>query len=241
MVTIDIRKNVELIRNSIEEGAAKSGRQAHEIKLIAITKNHAVEEMVTAIRDAGIMYIGENRVQEAQTKICSWPEEVQAQWHLVGHLQRNKARKALEIFHTIQSLESESLAEIGKTAKLGVISQTTQDSKVFAAIVSELALRTQEMRVYNTICNATRERQDATRKLAQFVDGIIVVGGRNSANTGKLYDIARFSGIDVVWIEHAEELDRRWLSGKARVGITAGASTPDWLISQLKNTLSSRR
>jgi 4-hydroxy-3-methylbut-2-enyl diphosphate reductase len=97
------------------------------------------------------------------------------------------------------------------------------------------------MRVYNTICNATRERQDATRKLAQFVDGIIVVGGRNSANTGKLYDIARFSGIDVVWIEHAEELDRRWLSGKARVGITAGASTPDWLISQLKNTLSSRR
>ncbi len=111
MVTIAIRKNVELIRNSIEEGAAKSGRQAHEIKLIAITKNHAVEEMVTAIRDAGIMYIGENRVQEAQTKICSWPEEVQAQWHLVGHLQRNKARKALEIFHTIQSLESESLAE----------------------------------------------------------------------------------------------------------------------------------
>ncbi|MGI6788716.1 4-hydroxy-3-methylbut-2-enyl diphosphate reductase [Aminobacterium colombiense] len=137
--------------------------------------------------------------------------------------------------------KKEDVTEIGKTAKLGVISQTTQDSKVFAAIVSELALRTQEMRVYNTICNATRERQDATRKLAQFVDGIIVVGGRNSANTGKLYDIARFSGIDVVWIEHAEELDRRWLSGKARVGITAGASTPDWLISQLKNTLSSRR
>ncbi|MEA4876901.1 4-hydroxy-3-methylbut-2-enyl diphosphate reductase [Aminobacterium sp. MB27-C1] len=131
----------------------------------------------------------------------------------------------------------ECVINVGKISKIGVISQTTQDSRDFAAIVSELALKSEEMRVYNTICNATRERQDATRKLAQRVEGIIVVGGRNSANTGKLYEIARSTGVDVVWIEHAEELDRRWLLDKARVGITAGASTPDWLINQLKKIM----
>ncbi len=93
------------------------------------------------------------------------------------------------------------------------------------------------MRIYNTICNATRARQNATRELAKVVEGIIVIGGRNSANTGKLYDIAKSTGVDVVWIEHAQELDRGWLSGKARIGIAAGASTPDGLIHQLKQTM----
>ncbi len=72
------------------------------------------------------------------------------------------------------------------------------------------------------------------RKITGIVDGLIVVGGRISANTAKLVEIARSRGCDVLWIEHAGELDGRWFAGKARIGIAAGASTPDWLIEELK-------
>ncbi|WP_338025002.1 4-hydroxy-3-methylbut-2-enyl diphosphate reductase [Aminobacterium mobile] len=139
--------------------------------------------------------------------------------------------------HAIVVRNINQAKDIGKISKLGVISQTTQDEKDFSSIVAELTLHTKDMRIYNTICNATRARQNATRELAKVVEGIIVIGGRNSANTGKLYDIAKSTGVDVVWIEHAQELDRGWLSGKARIGIAAGASTPDWLIHQLKQTM----
>ncbi len=111
MVNVNICENVERIRGLIAESAKKSGRKKEEIQLIAVTKNHKVEEMVKAIQEAGVTNIGENRVQEAQTKWASWPENVNAEWHLIGHLQRNKARKALEIFNVIQSLDSIALAE----------------------------------------------------------------------------------------------------------------------------------
>ena len=124
-----------------------------------------------------------------------------------------------------------------KFGRLGVLSQTTQQEASFASIVARLVLLTGEIKVYNTICRATIERQESIRRLATQVDGIVVIGGRNSANTRKLAQIAESLGVPTLWIEHAEELEGSWLQGKRSIGVAAGGSTPDWLINELTGKL----
>ncbi len=126
---------------------------------------------------------------------------------------------------------------LGRMERLGVISQTTQRADFLGSAVRILAPKVGELRVFNTICGATSRRQEAVRALSKRVDGIIVIGGRNSANTAKLMEIARSGQKDVLWIEHAGELDGRWCAGKARIGLAAGASTPDWLVEDVKRTI----
>jgi 4-hydroxy-3-methylbut-2-enyl diphosphate reductase len=117
--------------------------------------------------------------------------------------------------------------------RLGILSQTTQWEATLAAVVSKLVLLTDEIKVYNTICRATIERQESIRRLGAQVDGIVVIGGRNSANTRKLVKIAESLGVSALWIEHSDELDGRWMRGKASIGVAAGGSTPDWLINEV--------
>ena len=124
-----------------------------------------------------------------------------------------------------------------RQGRLGVLSQTTQREASLAAVVSKLVLLTGEIKVYNTICRATIERQESIRQLAEKVDGIVVIGGRNSANTRKLVEIAESLGVPTLWIEHAGELERSWLTGKRSIGVAAGGSTPDWLINELTGKL----
>lgn len=124
-----------------------------------------------------------------------------------------------------------------KFGKLGVLSQTTQQEASFAAIVARLVLLTGEIKVYNTICRATIERQESIRRLATQVDGIVVIGGRNSANTRKLAQIAESLGVPTLWVEHAGELEGSWLRDKRSIGVAAGGSTPDWLIKELTGKL----
>ena len=132
-----------------------------------------------------------------------------------------------------------SVAELDenmRAERLGVLSQTTQREESLSAVIAKLVLMTGELKVYNTICRATIERQESIRQLAKRVDGIIVIGGRNSANTRKLVEIADSLDVPTQWIERSDELDRRWLEGKASIGVAGGGSTPDWLINELKET-----
>jgi len=117
--------------------------------------------------------------------------------------------------------------------RIGIVSQTTQRPADLSDLVARAALVGKETRIYNTICEATVDRQRAVEKLAGTVDGMIVIGGRNSANTGKLFAIARSFNTRTLWIEQAGELDWGWLEGKRTIGIAAGASTPDRLIHDL--------
>ena len=78
------------------------------------------------------------------------------------------------------------------------------------------------------------------RKLAAETEGIIVIGGRNSTNTAKLVEVGKREGSDVLWIAKPDEIDKSWLENKHIIGIAAGASTPDWLINDVINSLSSR-
>ncbi len=124
-----------------------------------------------------------------------------------------------------------------KRARVALISQTTQQEERLSSVAAVLVRRAGELRVCNTICRATMERQDAVRALVGRVDGVVLIGGRESANTGKLRNIAETNGLDVLWIESAEELDRGWFESRQRIGIAAGASTPEWLITEISNKI----
>ena len=114
--------------------------------------------------------------------------------------------------------------EIG--GKVGVVVQTTQTAEALSAVVAALAARTGELRVINTICAATQERQDSAAKLASRVDAMVVVGGKNSGNTRRLAEICRERCPETFHIEDAAELESSWFVRARVVGLTAGASTP---------------
>ncbi|HPC78483.1 MAG TPA: 4-hydroxy-3-methylbut-2-enyl diphosphate reductase, partial [bacterium] len=100
----------------------------------------------------------------------------------------------------------------------------------FVEIVKEITGRGWEIRVFNTLCDASRKRQGAVKELADQTDVIIVIGGKNSANTRRLVDIAESEGVDVYHIETWDELRSNWFLNKEKIGVTAGASTPEWVI-----------
>lgn len=117
--------------------------------------------------------------------------------------------------------------------KVGVIAQTTQSIKKFKRVVTKLMNKTEELKIYNTICTTTHERQAAAGELAAEVDLMIVIGGYNSANTNRLAEICDEAGAKTYHVETAEELSRDWFYNIEKVGVTAGASTPNWIIKEV--------
>jgi 4-hydroxy-3-methylbut-2-enyl diphosphate reductase len=111
--------------------------------------------------------------------------------------------------------------------RVGVVVQTTQTRENLSRLGAALAPLARELLVFNTICDATEKRQAAARELAGTVDAMVVVGGRNSANTTRLASLCRELQPRTWHIERAEELERDGLAGLRRIGVAAGASTPE--------------
>ena len=109
MTAVSIQQNVENVLAKIDTAAKKSGRTAKDITLIAVTKTHNAEFVMPAYH-AGITHFGENRIQEAEDKIPQL-SEYDISWHMMGHLQRNKAKNALQLFHEFHALDSKRLAK----------------------------------------------------------------------------------------------------------------------------------
>ncbi|NLY88974.1 MAG: 4-hydroxy-3-methylbut-2-enyl diphosphate reductase [Firmicutes bacterium] len=132
-------------------------------------------------------------------------------------------------------------AKISLPARVGMVCQTTQTQKNLAEVISAILPGIKELKIFNTICNATAERQTEVYDLARRADILLVVGGRNSANTRKLAEIGS-SLVTTYHIEGVENLDPRWFRQKRVIGVTAGASTPkeqinavlDWLEENLQ-------
>ena len=116
--------------------------------------------------------------------------------------------------------------KLPKMKRAGVVSQSTQPPWAFTALVAHVATIAQEMKVYNTVCPVTVKRQHAATELAQQVRTIVVVGGKNSANTRELVNLARMQGREAYHIEGAGEVQPAWLRGQDRVGLIGGCSTP---------------
>ncbi len=119
----------------------------------------------------------------------------------------------------------------------GVIAQTTVNEQAFQQITQLIVTRYPDCTIRDTVCSATRERQEAARQLAAIVDAVYVVGGRDSSNTNRLAEICRQMCPRTYLIETAQEIRADDLSGVKRIGVTAGASTPDWLIEQVVRRL----
>lgn len=136
--------------------------------------------------------------------------------------------------------EAEEVQELSEIPdRIGVVVQTTQEVERLQRVISELLPKCRELKVHNTICRATEQRQSSARELAEEVDLMLVVGGRNSGNTRRLFSVCRDTSTPCFHIETAAEIDPAWLEGTHRVGITAGASTPDFIIEEVVRALES--
>ncbi len=130
-------------------------------------------------------------------------------------------------------LETEADARnFAPCSKLGIVSQTTVSGENFVKIVAHLLGKSNDIKILRTICTATDQRQTAALDLASKVDVMIVIGGRNSANTTRLAQLCE-KKCTTYHIETAQELSPEWLENANKVGITAGASTPDWIIGEV--------
>ncbi len=129
--------------------------------------------------------------------------------------------------------------KLPKMKKAGVVSQSTQPPWAFKELVAHVAEIAQETKVFNTVCPVTVKRQDAATELSRETDTIIVVGGKNSANTRELVNLARHQGRTAYHIEGAGDVDPAWLRGTARVGLIGGCSTPMDTLLEVKQRLES--
>jgi len=123
--------------------------------------------------------------------------------------------------------------ELPRKNRIGIVAQTTQSFENLRQVVEVCLEKSKELRVFNTICNATAVRQSEAQTIARQADMMLVVGGFNSANTTRLAQICREIQPRTHHVETAGEIESEWFKGVSTVGITAGASTPRWIIDEV--------
>jgi (E)-4-hydroxy-3-methyl-but-2-enyl pyrophosphate reductase len=137
--------------------------------------------------------------------------------------------------------KAEEVANLPNMKRVVVVAQTTQNENTFKQVVQALNERFGQVEVHDTICEATHRRQQEVLRLAQETDGVVVVGGKASGNTKRLAEVAAQVGKPVFLVETQSELDREGIAKLGRVAVTAGASTPNWVIKRLLRELASIR
>ena len=130
--------------------------------------------------------------------------------------------------HVIQTVKD--VSELPDMGRLFVVAQTTQNRQNFHAVVKALKKRFPHVLVFDTICDATNERQQEIRSLAGQVDAVVVVGGYHSGNTQRLAQVSREVGLPTFHVETEKDLKKEDLYGMEIIGITSGASTPNWML-----------
>lgn len=153
-----------------------------------------------------------------------------------GHPEMVTLKEALGDRVTVVHTREEARA-VKLRGKIGVISQTTQSMENFREIVGDIALRTKELKVVNTLCPAITVRQEEAERLVDEVDAMVVVGGHLSSNTTRLAEIGRAHTLPTYHIETPDELDPAWFVDTKRVGVMSGASTPEWIIADVIHRL----
>lgn len=121
--------------------------------------------------------------------------------------------------------------------KIGIVVQTTQPLDALKRVLSHAIGHAKEIKVYNTICNSTALRLKETEDMSRKVDVMVVVGGKNSANTTQLAKLSRSLSVATYHIETPSEIRNIWFKGAKKTGITAGASTPGWIIKEVEKRI----
>ncbi|MBR6934422.1 MAG: bifunctional 4-hydroxy-3-methylbut-2-enyl diphosphate reductase/30S ribosomal protein S1 [Clostridia bacterium] len=135
-------------------------------------------------------------------------------------------------------LEISNVFAQNPAVSVSVLEQTTYSETKFKKFAENIKKAFDKIEIFDTICSATFRRQQETAKIASEADFMVVIGDRGSSNTGKLFDICRELCRDTVWVENADELPVDRLRNISFVGVTAGASTPDWIIEEVINNMS---
>lgn len=234
--------NEQVVNKLREQGINKIGNMEDEIPGNLIIRSHGVEpqvfEKATTIGhqvvDATCPFVG--RVQQLVRELGTDGYQVV----VVGDRDHPEVQgivgwsegKAIVVENATEA------EQIDGYNRIGVVAQTTQPEANFNQVVRTLQNKGAEVKVCNTICSATGERQKAALELAEKVDVMIVVGGTSSANTGKLTKLCKSTGTTTYQVETAAELKAQWFDGVKRAGLTAGASTPSWVIEEVVNRMS---
>jgi 4-hydroxy-3-methylbut-2-enyl diphosphate reductase len=250
-----VRRAVRMIERELEEGPLETlGAVVHNPRVVAELERrgaHVISSLEEA-RSGRVAItahgVGEKVYREIEARGL---ELIDTTCPIVLRAQRAAASLAEEGFKVIIFGEADhpevrgllgwtkgsGVAVLDPTAPLelprraALLSQTTKGAELFAQFVGRFLEhhlgRLGELRIINTTCPETGRRYEAAKELSRWAELVLVVGGRNSANTRRLAETCARMGIETHLIEEAAEIDPRWLIGKERVGVTAGASTPD--------------
>ena len=142
--------------------------------------------------------------------------------------------------YAVENIEQFINLGLKKDEEIIIVAQTTFNHKKFQEIIDKISLLGYDVRCFNTICNATQERQAEAKKIASNVDAMIVIGDKKSSNTGKLVEICQEECKSTVFIQTLEDLNYDALLSVDSVGITAGASTPKHIIEEVQNIVRSK-
>lgn len=194
----------------IYQDAKKAGLEIVDATCPMVKKVHILGKML-AKEGYFVLIVGDKKHQE-----------VRAIFDQVKSISNN-----IKIIENVEQAKKLKSSPIGQ--KIGIISQTTRSLENFGEIAGEISKNFNEIKILNTICDATRFRQAAAKDLARKVDLMIIVGSFHSANTNRLAAICK-EIVPTHQVNSAKDLNKNWFKNKSAVGVTAGASTPSWII-----------
>ena len=228
--------NPQMVERLKQEGVGAVDDLAEMEKGTVIIRSHGVGPQVyDAAESRGLEVVDATcpHVKKAQLSAKSLVDEGYSVV-IVGEKEHPEVRSIFEwsaakaaVIETVEEADT-----LPSCAKLGIVCQTTFSGAKFREIVSHLLEKSRDIRILRTICTATDQRQAAAMDLAAKVDMMLVIGGKNSANTTRLAQLCA-DKCRTYHIETAAELQDEWFDKIEKIGITAGASTPDWIIKEV--------
>lgn len=236
--------NPQVVKRLEDESGVYAKKTVEEIdKGTVIIRSHGAKlEELKAAKDKGLNIVDATCpfVKKAQELVTELTEE--GYFVVVVGEKDHPEVKGLKSFGSTEIRVAESpkeLLDLPRMKKIGIVAQTTVPIEKLESVVRYCLLKATEIKVFNTICNATTIRQKESAELARHVDLMLVVGGKNSANTRRLAEICSTIQPRTHHIEVAAEIAPEWFDGARRVGVTSGASTPDWVIAEAVGKLKS--
>ena len=254
-----VKRAIRLARDSAESGNASTlGPIIHNPQMVARLEEEGVGSVdsIDEVSDGGTIIIrshgvgpavyetAEKRPIRRVDATCPHVKKAQKAAYrlaqdgysvvIVGEKQHPEVKSILEWAggHAVVVETEEEAEALAPFAKLGIVAQTTCSGAKFQSIAARLIAKSNDVRILRTICTATDQRQSAALALAAEVDMMLVIGGKNSANTTRLAQLCAEKTV-VHHIETASELEDEWFHDIKKIGITAGASTPDWIIREV--------
>ena len=254
-----VKRAIRLARDSAESGNASTlGPIIHNPQMVARLEEEGVGSVdsVDEVPDGGTVIIrshgvgpevydkAEKRPIRLVDATCPHVKKAQKAAYrlaqdgysvvIIGEKQHPEVKSILEWSggHAVVVETEEEAEGLSPFAKLGIVAQTTCSGAKFQSIAARLIAKSNDVRILRTICTATDQRQSAALALAAEVDMMLVIGGKNSANTTRLAQLCAEKTV-VHHIETASELEDEWFHNIKKIGITAGASTPDWIIREV--------